>query len=217
MFSHLITLILGFAAGCTIREILGSSPRTPSRKQNEHYNGVSPITTRQMKSSNETNKGSGFSLQSLRALFSSYGVGIHNAGSLGILLRKIRSTCYKEILKLLIDNASTPEQMVELLTTQVISDKNFTFNETVGEPYIQSDKIDAYIIEEGVSLSEFRSNKEKVSFLLSLYYAKGIDDFKNTLGTYMSDIISANERGEDISSLYNEIMNLVKNRYSYLS
>ena len=115
------------------------------------------------------------------------------------------------------DKASTPEQLVDLLKTQVISDKDFSFVETAGEPYIQSDKINAYIKEEGVPLSEFGSNKEKIIFLLSLYYAKGIDDFKNTMGSYLSDIISANDRGEDISSLYDEIMKLVKNRYSFLS
>lgn len=217
MFSHLITFILGFAAGVTIKELLGSNPRTLVRKQDNSYHGVSPITNRQMRTSNGNNHGNDFSLQSLQGLFSSYGIGVLNAGSLGILLRKIRSTCYKDILKLLMDKASTPEQLVDLLKTQVIADKDFSFVETVGEPYIQSDKIDAYIKEEGVSLSEFGSNKEKIIFLLSLYYAKGIDDFKNTLGTYLSDIISANERGEDILSRYNEIMNVVKNRYSFLS
>ena len=115
-----------------------------------------------------------------------------------------------------IDKATTPEQLVEMLKTQAIPDKDFSFVEINGGPYIKTDKIEAYINEEGVSLSEFNSNKEKVEFLMSLYYAKGIDDFKNTLILYTSDIIDAKENGEDITSLYDKIMSIIKKRYSYL-
>ena len=115
------------------------------------------------------------------------------------------------------DEAATPELLVEMLKTKVIPDKDFSFVETSGAPYIQTEKIEAYIKEEGVPMSEFSCDKDKIGFLLSLYYAKGIDDFKNTLGTYMSDIIEADENGDDISVLYSDIMSLVKSRYSFLA
>lgn len=213
MFTHLITLVLGFVAGCTVGELIKSKSHKPiNRYNNPTVNRPSSEVIHNVEC-----HGGEFSLQSLQSIFSFYGVSMLNAGSFGILLRKIRSTGYKDILKLFLDEAATPELLVDMLTTKAIPNKDFSFVETSGTPYIQTERIEAYIKEEGVSLSEFSCNKDKIGFLLSLYYAKGIDDFKNTLGTYMSDIIEANENGDDIAVLYSDIMSLVKSRYSFFT
>lgn len=217
MFTHLITLVLGFAAGCTVWELIKSKSHKPiNRYNNPTVNRPSSEVIHNVESTH-TSHAEEFSLQSLQSIFSFYGVSMLNAGSFGILLRKIRTTSYKDILKLFLDEAATPELLTNMLKTKVIPDKDFSFAETGGAPYIQTEKIEAYIKEEGVPMSEFSCNKDKIGFLLSLYYAKGIDDFKNTLGTYMSDIIKANENGDDISILYSDIMSLVKSRYSFLT
>lgn len=217
MFSHLITFALGFAAGCTFKEILEKRKgKSISQRdfsiQDSHVPSCADTNTR-----TEDTSTSDFSLQSLKSIFSMYNVDLLTVSSFGILLRKVRSTSYKDILKLFIEEASTPEIMVEMLKEQTIPDKNFVIESSSGSPYISKEKLESYIIEEGVSIAEFKTNNDRVRFLLSLYYAKGIDDFKNTLGSDMSDILTFHENGDDIDDAYNGIMKLIKSRYEYLS
>lgn len=218
MFTHLITLALGFAAGCTFKELLDKGS-LKSKLNKKPYHMPQPST--HLKSPAEENvinyPSTGFSLQSLKKTFDLYNVQPLNAGSFGILLRQIRNSCYKDILKHILENANTPEKLVDMLKSQTIPNKDFEIDDSMGIPYITIDKINNYISDEGIAISEFKTNTEKVKFLLSLYYAKGIDDFKQTIGSNMSDILSAYERGDNLTDIYNDIISLVKKRYDYLS
>ncbi len=216
MFTQLITLVVGFVAGCTVSEIIKSKTYKSIIRYNNPTNKRPSEEIHDVESVRNSH-GKEFSLQSLQNIFGFYGVSILNAGSFGILLRKIRSSSYKDILKLFLDEASTPDLLVEMLKTRLIPSKDFSFIESSGSPYIQTEEIEAYIKEEDIPNPEFNCNKDKIEFLLSLYYAKGLNDFKNTLGTYISDIINAKENGNDITVLYSDIMSLVKSRYSFLT
>lgn len=218
MFSHLITFVLGFAAGCTFKELLDKK-KTPSATSCHITPSIQAPTSCQNNTDNEKtfNQSTDFSLQSLKNTFDTYNVKLTNAGSFGILLDQIRSSCYKDILKCFLDKANTPSALVDMLKMQTTPNKKFSLTHSLEPPYISKEQIDSSIVKEGVSLSEFDSYEDKVVFLLSLYYAKGIDDFKKTLGSYMSDILSAEEKGTDITDLYENIMRLIRNRYSYIS
>ena len=215
MIAHLLTLALGFVAGCTFKDFLGS--KTPKSSKRNSFSHIQPPITNNVSNENTVNSSSCFSLQSLKDYFDSYNVSLLNDSSFGILLRKVRSTCYKDILKLFMDKANSPEVLVEMLKTQTVPNKEFSISTSSGVPFISGDMIDAYIVEEGISTSEFSSDTEKVKFLLTLYYGKGINDFKNMLGSNLSDILSAHERGEDIGEIYKDIMYLINSRYGYLS
>lgn len=217
MMTHLITLVLGFAAGCTFKELIGKSSSKSSRNTPSHISSPAAQSYHNDVEGGSKINTEEFGLRSLKETFDLYNVKLLNAGSFGILLRHIRSTCYKDILKMFLDKANTPEILIDMLKLQMTPAYNFEVSNSVGSPYISVDKLNDYISKEGISVSEFKSNVEKVKFLLSLYYAKGIDDFKQTLGSYMSDILSAHEQGEDISEIYIKIMDLVKSRYNYLS
>ncbi len=218
MFTHLITLALGFAAGCTFKELLDrSSFKSKPTNKPRHMNSPAAHLNFHTEESVSKSSSADFSLQSLKGIFDLYNVQPLNAGSFGILLRQIRNTCYKDILKLFLEKANTPKALVDMLKSQTTPNKHFEIGNSVGNPYISTDKINNYISEEGIAISEFKTNTEKVKFLLSLYYAKGIDDFKQTLGSYMSDMLSAYERGDNVTDIYNDIMSLVKKRYDYLS
>lgn len=221
MFSHLITFVLGFAAGCTFTELL-KKKRTPSAAsqngtQNKQLPASSYTSLNNASNENVCNQTDNFSLQSLKETFDSYNVKITNAGSFGILLEEIRSSCYKDLLKSFLDKVDTPQTLIEMLKTQTTPNKVFSISHSTLAPFISKEQLDSYLVKDGVSTSEFDSNSNEIKFLLSLYYAKGIDDFKNTLGSYLSDILSAHERGVDITELYENIMKIIKSRYEYLS
>ena len=216
MFTHLITLALGFAAGCTFKEVL--EKRKNRTETNNNPINHSPAHPREdAKTGNRSNHSSDFSLQSLKSTFSSYNVSLLATSSFGALLREVRSSCYKDILRIFLEKATTPEIMVEMLKNQIIPDKDFIIESYSGAPYISKEKLESYIIEEGVPATEFNSNENRVKFLLSLYHAKGIEDFKNTLGSDLSDILTFHENGDNITEAYNAIMKLIKSRYEYLS
>lgn len=218
MFAHLITLVLGFAAGCTFKELLDKSS-LKSKLNNKPHHMNSPAAHLSFPTEKDISKSTytDFSLQSLKTTFDLYNVQLLNAGSFGILLRQIRNTCYKDILKLFLEKANTPETLVAMLKSQTTPNRDFEISCSVGNPYISEDIINNYISEEGINISEIKTNTEKVKFLLSLYYTKGIDDFKQTLGSYMSDILSAYEQGDNLTDIYNDIMSHMKKRYDYLS
>lgn len=218
MFSNLITFVLGFASGCTFKELFDK--RKPSSTTLSHITPNIDVLS-SCKNNNDKEKpfdqSADFSLQSLKDTFDAYNVKMINAGSFGILLEQIQSSCYKDILECFLDKANTPIALVEMLKIQTTPNKEFFLTHSEESPYISEGQIDSYIVKEGGALPEFASCEDKVLYLLSLYYAKGIDDFKNSLGSYISDILSAEEKGTDITDLYESIMRLIRNRYSYIS
>lgn len=218
MFSHLISFVLGFGAGRTITELLKKNKTSATTSvDGTQSKQLSATSYNEVSNENIGNQNTNFSLQSLKEIFDSYNVKIINAGSFGILLNEIRSSCHKDLLKSFLYKADTPETLIEMLKTQTTSNIGFSINHSTSAPSISREQLDSYLVKEGVSASEFDSNSDKIKFLLSLYYAKGIDDFKNTLGPYLSDILSAHERGVDITERYENIMKIIRSRYGYLS
>lgn len=222
MWSHLIVFIVGVAAGCSIKDLLGKSSKTPPTR---HPNPPVHHPQTQLPSNPSTNYGqaasfptnNGFSLRSIQSTFDEYGIKLIDLNSFGVLLREIRKSCYKKMLKQFIDNATTPEKLVELLNNGLTPTFDITVSYSTSAPYISDQKLNSYLQQDNVPMNEFHSMKDKVTFLLSLYHSKGIDDFKKTLSVYLTDILEASEKGLDISEMYNKIMTIINNRYNMVS
>lgn len=224
MWTHLITLLVGFVAGCKIKDLFGNSHTkdvfdnssndsiqnktysSPNRSKNFEYEN-------QGSNSNITN---GFSLHSIKHVFDNYCIDIINAGSFNVLLREVRNKCYKNILANIVEKASSPEKLVTLLKTETTPNFSINVLPSSMEPLVEESKLDELIRIEKVNPLDVGNMTEKVKFLLTLSHTRGIEDFKNTLGTYFSEMIERAESNEDISDLYEQIMKTVKNRYEFM-
>lgn len=225
MWTHLITLAVGFAAGCKIKDLLDNGRITGfgNKFKSKHTSYVKVHTPTNESSTHTTNyveshqsKSNDFSLQSIRHIFNDNNVELINAGSFNALLRQVRNHSYKNILKNIVENATSPEKLVHLLRTGVTP--SFTINIIPADdaPYIETTKLDDYISLEKINPSDVGDTTEKVRFLLTLSHTRGIEDFKNTLGPYFSEIIQLADSNEDVSEMYAQIMKIVRNRYDFM-
>lgn len=225
MWTHLITLIVGFVAGCKINDLLGKGNvrdkfdksskssihddpfNSPKENKNSEYGnnmGYNPTVT------------NGFSLASIKHVFDNYGIGIINAGSFYVLLRVVRNQCYKNILKNIVEKATSADKLVELLRTETTPTFVINVFPSNKEPLLEEAKLDELIKQENINPSEIGNVTEKVKFLLTLSHTRGIEDFKNTLGSYFSEMLDRADSNEDVSELYERIMKTVRNRYEFL-
>lgn len=217
MWSHIIIAILGFAAGCTFKELLsskgGSNPQ--ANQESPQSNTIPPLIP--SVPTHQPMMVKDFSLSSIKYVFDDNNVQLINSGSFGVLLRTIRDNSYKKLLKLFIDEAKSPKDLVSLLKNGITPTFEVRPTSSSAAPYIEEEKLDNYISQEGVSTSNFKSCRDKAVFLLSLNHNKGIDDFKKTLGIYMTEILELDKNGMDITDLYNQIMKIISDRYSYIA
>lgn len=226
MWTHLITLLVGFAAGCKIRDLLGEDRingfwNSSKSKFSPHVKFSTPANEASTYTTNCTNSrpsGSrGFSLQSIRHIFNENNVELINAGSFNILLREIRNHSYKSILRNIVENATSPDKLVHLLQNEVTPSFMVNIKPAEGAPYIETSKLDEYIYQEKINPSDVGDTADKVKFLLTLSHTRGIEDFKKTLGPYFTDIIKHANSNDDVSEMYVEIMKIVRNRYEFMN
>ena len=213
MWSNIIFLLVGFGIGCTFKELLGKkdAPGEPGQSS------IPPINFRPNTSDNNSQPHvKGFSLISIKEVFDLYHVTLINESSFSALLREIKNQCYKNLLKRFIDNANTPEELVRMLKEESTPKFDCSLRYSNQPPYISEDKLNEYVKEANASPSDIGGCGEKIQFLMTLHHARGIENFKNTLGMYLKDILDEYDRGEDISASYTKIMDIIKSRFEYL-
>lgn len=215
MWTHIIIAIVGFAAGVSYKELL-SRNRVNSNREPSH-NRQRPIFNETKERSNQQQTpASGFSLDSLNRMFSSYGIKLVSSNSFSMLLKQIRNKCYKDMLEHFLNNATSAETLVKMLQQGSTPTLDIVIQPSTLPPFITEDKLDSIIRDNSVDPSQIGTARNKVEFLLTLYHTFGIEEFKKALGVYMTDIIDAHEKGADTSFLYGEIMKIIKNRYDFL-
>lgn len=226
MWTHLITLIVGFVAGCKFNDLLGkgnardmfdksskssihenpfNSPKEKKNSENGNNSGYNPTVT------------NGFSLTSIKHVFDNYGIDIINSGSFNVLLREVRNQCYKNILRNIVEKATSADKLLDLLRTETTPTFVINVLPSNKEPLLEETKLDELIRLENINPSEIGNATEKVKFLLTLSHTRGIEDFKNTLGSYFSEMIDRADSNEDVSELYERIMKTVRNRYEFMN
>lgn len=219
MWTHIIALIVGFAAGCKFKDLFCINV---NNKNSQTIKSQCDIAENTVKSSPsiakdlENNQRESFSLSSISYLFDDYGVKVINAGSFNVLLREIRNKCYSDIIKKIVTTATSPQLLVDLLKTETIPSFSVNIIPSNKAPFIDILKLDELIKRENVNPNEIQGVDEKVSFLLTLSHTKGIADFKNTLSFYFSDIMKSAEANEDITEKYEQVMKILKNRYEFM-
>lgn len=223
MWKEIVFSILGFVSGCSFQELFGKKVKS----KNHMKRNCPQSTDRREGSKTDINThvdfekkqcgNAAFSLNSIGEVFSAYNVEIISAGSFEVLLRKIKADCYKNLLKMFIDKATSPENMATMLREETTSAFVVNINPSAQPPFIDEEKLNKYIKEEDASPDEIGTIEEKIKFLLTISYARGIENFKRTLGAYLTEILDGAERGEDITELYQQAMKIIKSRYGYVS
>lgn len=219
MWTHLIALIVGFAAGCKFKDLFCISGNSRSSQTIKSQYDISENTVKSSSSNakvSENNSRESFSLASIKYLFDDYGVKLINAGSFNVLLREIRNKCYNDIIKKIVTTATSPQLLVDLLKTETVPSFSVDIIPSNKAPFIDVSKLDELIKRENVNPNEVQGVDEKVSFLLALSHTRGIADFKNTLSFYFSDIIKSAEANEDIAEKYEQVMKILKTRYEFI-
>lgn len=219
MWTHLIALIVGFAAGCKFKDLFCISENSRSSQTIKSQCDISENTVKSSSSNakvSENNSRESFSLASIKYLFDDYGVKLINAGSFNVLLREIRNKCYNDIMKKIVTTATSPQLLVDLLKTETVPSFSVDIIPSNKAPFIDVSKLDELIKRENVNPNEVQGVDEKVSFLLALSHTRGIADFKNTLSFYFSDIIKSAEANEDIAEKYEQVMKILKTRYEFI-
>lgn len=224
MWTHLITLIVGFAAGCKIKDLLGDTNVRDffgkfRNGQPHNYSHNSPRVN-QIPIVEQTPRSStantGFSLRSIQQVFNEYHVELLNANSFNVLLREIRNSCYKNILRTIVEKATSADKLVEILKSESTPTFSISIIPSNSVPFFEEEKIDDLIRQENISPQQVGSIDEKVKFLLTLSHSRGIEDFKNTLGAYFNEIMTQYENHEDITGLYEQIMKTINRRYEFM-
>lgn len=219
MWTHLIALIVGFAAGCKFKDLFCITGNSKNSQTIKSQCDISENTVKSFSfnaKDSENNSRESFSLSSIKYLFDEYGVKLINAGSFNVLLREIRNKCYNDIIKKIVTTATSPELLVDMLKTETVPSFSVDIVPSNEAPFIDVSKLDELIKIENVNPNEVQGVDEKVSFLLTLSHTKGIADFKNTLSFYFSDIIKSAEANEDITEKYEQVMKILKNRYEFM-
>lgn len=219
MWTHLIALIVGFAAGCKFKDLFCISENSRSSQTIKSQCDISENTVKSSSSNakvSENNSRESFSLASIKYLFDDYGVKLINAGSFNVLLREIRNKCYNDIIKKNVTTATSPQLLVDLLKTETVPSFSVDIIPSNKAPFIDVSKLDELIKRENVNPNEVQGVDEKVSFLLALSHTRGIADFKNTLSFYFSVIIKSAEANEDIAEKYEQVMKILKTRYEFI-
>lgn len=218
MWTHLIALIVGFAAGCKFKDLFCISGNSRSSQTIKSQCDISENTVKSSSNAkvSENNSRESFSLASIKYLFDDYGVKLINAGSFSVLLREIRNKCYNDIIKKIVTTATSSQLLVDLLKTETVPSFSVDIIPSNKAPFIDVSKLDELIKRENVNPNEVQGVDEKVSFLLTLSHTRGIADFKNTLSFYFSDIIKSAEANEDIAEKYEQVMKILKTRYEFI-
>lgn len=224
MWTHLITFLVGFVAGGKFKDIIGNNYiKDRSDKSSNSSIKDEPFSlTNESKKFEYANNGykskvtTGFSLYSIKHVFDNYSIDIIDTSSFNVLLREVRSKCYKKFLETIVTKATSPQKLVDLLKTETMPTFNVEMLASDKPPFIEASKLDELIRRENINPKNVGNLVEKVSFLLTLSHTRGIEDFKNTLGYYFSDIIKSADSNDDISEQYEEIMKIIKNRYQFM-
>ena len=215
MWTHIITAIVGFAAGISYKELI-SRNKVQSTCEPSHNKQKTTVDETKERSSHQQAQVSGFSLDSLSRMFSLYGIKLVSTNSFSMLLKQIRNKCYKDMLEHFLNNATSAEALVKMLQQGSTPTLEIAIHPSTQPPFITEDKLDSIIRDNSADPAQIGTARNKVEFLLTLYHTFGIEDFKKSLGVYMTDIIDAHENGADTSFLYGEIIKIIKNRYDFL-
>lgn len=223
MWKNVICSILGFVAGCSFRDLLqtkrikkDNNRRSHTSPTEGHHNGIKHIDELSGSKNNQF-ENEKFSLNAIKDVFSAYNVELINYGSFSILLREIKYNCYKNLLKMFIDKATSAEKLVAMLKEDITPAFVVDIKPSSQSPFISDKELDEYIKGEGAMPDEIGTREEKVKFLLTISHAHGVENFRNILGGYLTEILECAEHGEDITELYQHIIKIIESRYEYVS
>lgn len=227
MLSTIITFALGFAAGCSMREIIRKSKAQRSETNSaSHPEFKKPLSTPHRatmsvsKSAVQRDSNSstcGFNLASIEYLFNDYNIRLIDENSFSNLLRAIENATYKQTLQLFVEKATSPELLYNLIENETSKDVVMKQRHSYKVINLPEDIIDKLIASRSLEAASIHTVNEKVQLLLSFSVSNGLKSFQSSMGNSLEDFINKFQAGDDVKTLYMEIYNNIKDTYNYLT
>ncbi len=218
MLKFLIGTILGFAAGCSLKDIItskfGDLDKSSSMKAPECKR---PLNAQKLYASGQSEKLSEFNLCSILPLFEKYKIDLVGVNSFSILLDKLERVTYLNTLKLFAEKVSTPEDLIALIEQGETYDEPLLFEKSFKNIMISEDYINQIFAKNNIDYASIDNIEEKVQLLVSLYISKGLKQFQNTMGPSLEQFISDYKEQKDVSVIFESIMKKINKALSFMS
>lgn len=213
-----LSVALGFALGCTYRELMGSrrsAPRPAPGKRREEDAEVGAGTGKTEPV--ETGAGGSFDLSRISDLFEEYKIDKKDIGAFPRLLKFIWQQSYLDLLRLFVEQGASPDAFARILRDMNTPCPEITFSAGSGQAFVTEESLNALIAEAGVACETLPGTDDKVRFLLMLSYGKGVRMFRDEFGEDFEAFLEAYEQGREVSGLHAELMDGLRARYEFVS
>lgn len=223
MWGHVISFVLGFAAGCGFKDIIKDSRLKKKQKESGYI--IPNKNNSQYKSkqnSSEQQSGpiesfvDGFNLKTISYLFEEYNVELVDANSFSNLLRSIENTIYRQTLQLFVDKAKSADLLYNMLENESSQDIIIVPINSVQKVILSEQIINKLLINRKITLERDVLSETKIQILVSYSVTNGLKSFQKSLGNSMSNFVAKYESGDDVESLYMEIYTNIKDTLDYL-
>lgn len=223
MWGTIISFVLGFAAGCGFKEIIGKQKADKSTTPKRTPTMSHPVINRtyntrrnQVETVSVPENNNGFNLNSISYLFSEFNVQLADVNSFTNLLRTIENTTYTQTLQYFVDNATTPIALYNLLehgsSKDIIVKPTYSSSKTILPDAI----INKLLSDRKIDYTQISSAKDKVQILVSYAVTKGLKSFQQSMGNSLNEFVEKNKDNQDVDSLYREIYANIKETLNYL-
>ncbi|GEM_PF-4578979 len=157
-----------------------------------------------------------FDLVRISHLFEQYAVDRSDFNAFPQLLKFISQKSYLDVLRLFVEQATTPEGLAHVLNHMKTSVPDITFQSACGKDVVTESALDVLVGKEEIDVRTLSSVEDKVRFLLMLSYGKGTRKLKDEFGEEFDLFLAAYDQGKDVSRMYNELMEILRSRYEFL-
>lgn len=224
MLQIIISVALGFAAGYGFREIF-SKPKSKmdadTRESASNHRSVmpkvsipntpSPIATQRK------NKPQGFNLMTIEPLFKEFNTTLNDSNSFSNLLKAIEIRTYTKTLQFFSDTAIDPTSLYQLIETESSKDIKLCPIFASKEIIITDTNIGQLLSSRKLDVPNSTSREDLIQLLVSYSVTKGLKSFTDSLGRSLNEFMECYAKGENVESLYCEIMSNIKDTLSYLT
>lgn len=211
MIQFAVGIALGFAIGCTFKELIKKRPKVSASIAN-----INKKPPKGLSQSSENSAGKLFNLSQISSLFSEYKIDLNDIDAFPRLLKFIWQKSYLNLLKLFIDEGTSISELAHILNNMNTPTLDITFSSGYGGAVITEEALNILIDKEDVDHSNITSVDDKIRFLLMLSYGKGIQRLKNEYGDKFEVFLDDYAKGNDVSGTYDDIMTSIKSRYNFL-
>lgn len=158
-----------------------------------------------------------FNLSVLSPLMLKYSIDINNVDALSLLVSKIDTVEYKNLLQMLQSTKSASEMISKLDNYSPVT-YDYAHNPKQPDgPYVNVERVSHFLDYFKIKIPNLNSINEKVDALLAYAFTNSFTSLKSQLGDLFDKMISAHDSGADAEPYYKEIMKEINSYIEFLS